>query len=366
MKKMRSSKSISLVLAAAILFAGCTVAKPVETTDRSVITEASVPEATESTSYGTTAETTPSPTPVPEEPIEFNPHVYSAKLAESVDEDCWQAFYNLCDALRKGEDSFECKSEEAYLWATDAATLLKFFPAACAQVEQKDSKGKIPFKNGVAKINYLTSPGDFVKREKEFEDRVVEDLNRYVKSSYSDFEKCVALYDYVTSEYTYNDDWDIPSDSGADYYAFMNRKGICGELGGIYAYMLLQVGVDALTISCFEDICHSWTYVTIDGKSYHTDPTWGLRNEYTGKKMYFTYFMMTDGERAADGAKMDELAISVLPGYWIKDSGKDFSATDDRYCELRFATFSRMDTEKNILYYLRGDDDTEYEFHYED
>lgn len=357
---MRSYKTISVILTTAILFSGCSADRSGESSATSPSTELTSLETT--TEVTTTTEATT--TKAEEVPIEFNPHVYSAKLAGSVDEDCWQAFYNLCDALRKGEDSFECKSEEAYLWATDAATLLKFFPAACAQVEQKDSKGKIPFKNGVAKINYLTSPGDFVKREKEFEDRVVEDLNRYVKSSYSDFEKCVALYDYVTSEYTYNDDWDIPSDSGADYYAFMNRKGICGELGGIYAYMLLQVGVDALTISCFEDICHSWTYVTIDGKSYHTDPTWGLRNEYTGKKMYFTYFMMTDGERAADGAKMDELAISVLPGYWIKDSGKDFSATDDRYCELRFGTFSRMDTEKNILYYLKGD--TEYEFHYED
>ena len=64
-------------------------------------------------------------------PFEFNPHVYSEKLSESYSEEYWESFYNLCDALRLGEDTFECASQEVYEWCTDDVTLGELFPAAC-------------------------------------------------------------------------------------------------------------------------------------------------------------------------------------------------------------------------------------------
>lgn len=351
---MRSLKAISSVLALTLLMSGCAAGKVQE----EPVTETTFEESTTTTTTACT--TTEITTTVREDPIEFNPHVYSAKLAESIGEDHWQAFYNLCDALRKGEDSFECSNMESYLWATDTITLRDLFPFAAMKVSQADD----PYEAGIGKIKYIMAKEEFVKGEKDFETQVTADLNKYVKSSYSDFEKCVALYDYMETEYTYDYDWDTYDDDGLVYKCFKSRTGLCVELAGVYSYMLLQVGIDALSCSCFSDICHSWTYVTLKGKSYHIDPTWGLRSESGDGSLSLTYFLNTDSDRKTDGVNFDDCCIQLLPEYWLKDSDKVFSATDDSYNEFWMATFSRMDTDKNILYYLKGDE--EHEFHYED
>ncbi|MCR5385301.1 MAG: hypothetical protein K6E72_11805 [Saccharofermentans sp.] len=65
------------------------------------------------------------------ESYEFNPHVYSPTLAQEISQDKWDAFYNLCDALRAGENSFECSSREAYDFAMNVSTLASLFPPAC-------------------------------------------------------------------------------------------------------------------------------------------------------------------------------------------------------------------------------------------
>ena len=61
----------------------------------------------------------------------FNPHLYVKTFSEDIPQEYWDSFYNLCDALRVGETTFACASEEAYKWATDPSVLNALFPAAC-------------------------------------------------------------------------------------------------------------------------------------------------------------------------------------------------------------------------------------------
>ena len=97
---MTSKKIIGLLLTASLILSGCSaktktpVSSVVNTQKEAVVTSE------------TTSETT-------HKPFEFNPHVYSAKLAERITEkDYWESLYNLCDALRKGEKTFKCSSKE--------------------------------------------------------------------------------------------------------------------------------------------------------------------------------------------------------------------------------------------------------------
>ena len=96
---MKSKRIIGIILVLSIVLSGCNAGKTVETefsseettqtAERIVFTD-SEPEISATETKGK---------------FEFNPHVYSGQLAKSVPQEYWDAFHNLCDALRKGEDT---------------------------------------------------------------------------------------------------------------------------------------------------------------------------------------------------------------------------------------------------------------------
>ena len=85
---MKREKVLSLVLAVAFLVSGCNSSK--ETTAEQTTS------GTVEDTYDTIVFTDISDREKPDqETFEFNPHVYSAKIAEKVPKDYWDAFYNL-------------------------------------------------------------------------------------------------------------------------------------------------------------------------------------------------------------------------------------------------------------------------------
>ena len=172
---MRRAVSALLILALAV--SGCSIAKPETAT--TPVTEQSESVVTSVTEAPTTATTTedPTPTPTPEpEPYPFNPHVHSGLLEEAVKEEWWDSFYNMCDAMREGRDSFECLDEDAYRWCTNEATLGEHFPAACTLVVGDG------YKDGEAKLKYKIDKESFATRQSAFEEEVVRMVNDAVRS----------------------------------------------------------------------------------------------------------------------------------------------------------------------------------------
>ena len=106
-----------------------------------------------------------------------------------------------------------------------------------------------------------------------------------------------------------------------------------------------------MNVGCFDpSISHSWTYIVLDGKGYHADPTWGLK-QYTGVGLNLYYFMMTDERRADSGCPVDDLNAQLLPEYWESRSHIDFSATDDSLSFPIQSYLVELDEENKILYY---------------
>ncbi|MBR4733627.1 MAG: transglutaminase domain-containing protein [Lachnospiraceae bacterium] len=297
---------------------------------------------------------------------EFQPHVFSKKYLEYHGEGVMQSFFNMVDALRAGEDTFECTDENAYGWCTGGRLINFFFPVATDCIQPMQGTGTDAFKNGVGKINYLIPKEEFLERERQFEEMVVSILNNCVSDDYDDFETCLSLYEYITMNYKY--DYyvyehlnDLPFDYTSTYRCFTEKKGICCEIAGMYNYLLLQCGVDSEESGGDhrEIESHAWVFVTIDGESYHIDPTWGLTYKYAP----LTYFMMTDKIRdTRDGFPVEKMDI----GGGGDESRKlfDFHATDDRYQELWEGNYMGMDREnKKIIYFLYDEDDRK-EFYY--
>ena len=353
------NKIFCTTLIAATLFTACSKT-PAETTTS---------ETTEETTVETTEETTEATTTAAPEPFVFEPHISSETLSVLRDETFFNDLYNLVDALRKGEDTFECSDESNSECLFVPAVLDTVLPAASMVVE---SAG---YENGIVKIKYDIPVEEFVKREADFEEMIVDILNDNVKTTDSDIEKCLKLYDYMANNYEY--DFEIFEESLNDgfdveyipcYDAFITKKGICNQLGGVYSYLLMQAGVDSVVVGD-DGMQHAWSYVTIKDKHYHIDPTWALNEWLDDDKKgssNLDFFMMSDDERAKDDFDVNMMAMIMAPSMWVNYEGLWFTATDDTYCKAFDGAFLiDLDTENNIIYYDTGDGETQ-EFHYED
>lgn len=354
---MNTKKIIGIMLASVILLSGCNTGKPVQTESSSEETSQTLEKIviTESETETSATET--------KGKFEFNPHVYSAHLAKTVDQDRWDALYNLCDALRAGETTFKCASEEAYKWATDITVLCCTFPAAGLQIDAKSSDGSPAFENGTGKITYKTSVEDWLKREKDFEDMIVDIINSNVETDDTDYEKCLKLYLYIANNYTY--EHEVVMDDNYIYKTFKRKTGQCVNFAGTYAYLLMQVGVDAESVGTGDGMNHAWTYVTINGKGYHIDTTWALKSERPdADKIFLDYFLMSDEDRNNDGCYVSGLTVDILPGYWASRTSVPYTATDKQY-NLRYGClYVSLDEENKVLHYLNSDGNPA-ELHYD-
>ena len=328
---MKREKVLSLVLAFAFLVSGCNRGKA-ETTEQTVLSGVAGQTATSDVTETSVTETTAS------EPFEFNPHVYSGKIAERVPQDYWDSFYNLCDALRKGEDTFQCSSQEAYNWATDVGVLCDLFPPAGAKIEGKSTDGSPAFENGTGKIRYKMPVEDFLKRESDFEVLITDILNNTIEKDDSEYERALKLYLYVAKNYVY--DTSLIDKMGDDenyvYACFMKKRGQC---------------IDAVSYRIYEDLCHAWTYAVIDGKGYHIDTTWALQAEGVDG-IYLDYFMMSDKDRIADGCTLTDPDVTLLPECNVNKTNVKFEATDEQYCIRDYCRFVSLDEEKKTVHYV--------------
>ena len=295
---------------------------------------------------------------------EFDPHLYVPLLADDIPMDYWEAFYNLCDALRKGETSFDCASEEAYNWATDAVTLNELFPAACTKITGKSSDGTKPYENGAGRIYYRIPTDEYVERQAEFEAFVENVLNTCLEPDDGDFEKCLKLYDYMESNYSYDYDFVEEMPDGANYLTMMTGKGECIELSSVYAYFLLQSGVEAIGVGCTNSvIAHAWNYIVIDGTGYFSDPTWALKSESGRDELDLYYFLMDGARRSESGCDVgDDMTAPLLPRYWFSSSNTRISADSDEFCFPSGAALVSLDEENKTVHYLS--EATEYELSY--
>lgn len=352
---MKKRNITGIIIAITLLVSGCGFRDimPDSAGDAATANESVV----ESASATTDASSENNEPPLPDH-FEFNPHVYSPTLAQEIPQESWDAFYNLCDAVRKGETTFECANQKAYEFATSVSTLASFLPAACLMISEESDDGSIPFENGVGKIYYKMPIDEFVKREADFEKLIVDILNNTLETDDTDFEKCLKLYLYIAENYDYSDDQEFDGDA-AFYRTFITKKGMCVDYGAVYGYLLLQVGIDALDIGCFApDMCHAWTYAVVGGKAYHIDTTWALKSCYEGVDgIYLDYFMMSDQDRIDAGCPVNELTMQPLPQFNISQSKVKLLAADETYSFPACSTFVSLDEENKIVHYndINGD-----------
>ncbi len=280
----------------------------------------------------------------------FQPVVISSVFREIMGEDMCEAYRNYVDAALKGENEFAVKDEETYDW------MIGQFPGVCFPVleEYTESDYASAYHDGKATFHYTIPQSEFAQKEAEFEDIVTGILNETMRDDYSELEKVIALYEYFCTKYTY--DYEVYAEMGERYveetsaYRFLTTdQGICSECAPAFSCLLLQAGVDATTAggNCpINGEGHVWSYVTIGGKNYHVDPTYGMESG-----VCLSYFMMTDEQREKeDEYQKDEMCVGSH--YKDEHNGDQYDADDDSFAPLWGGYLTSWDPEKNLICYI--------------
>ena len=279
----------------------------------------------------------------------FQPKVCSVYMEEVFGKDMCDAWYNLVDAVMAGEDTFACKDQHTYDW------MMGQFPEHCLPIMKElidlawDREHSVI--NGVASFTYLVPPEEAKARIEGFGQQIEDMLNEIFEDDWSDFEKALALYIYFSDHYVYDYEtymkmYEEYVDYTSCYRFFQTGIGICHEISSAYSYLLLQAGVQATTMSgnrAYDEAGHQWSFVRINGKNYHIDPTYALG---TGGDL--CYFMMTDAQREAEDC-YDPATFYAVSHYSRENPHPDYTADDETFRPLWDLSYEAFNHETHTV-----------------
>ncbi len=287
----------------------------------------------------------------------FRPKVSSVYLEEVFGKTMCETWFSLVDAVMAGEDTFACPDDETYDWVMGQYRD-KCFPPLVELIDYAYNRDN-PVKDGVGSFVYTVPREEAAARIAEFAALIEGILNETLRDDYTDLEKALALYEYFAENYTY--DYESAAyDQGypwwlSSYRVFTTGTGICQEFSVAYAYLLMQVGIDATNMSGhrpWDGEGHQWTYVRMNGHNYHIDPTYVIGNHV------LDYFMMDDAQREAmDGYRRDDFTITS--NYAQEHPHPDYVADDHSFWPLWGGELISFDHKSQILYYTKYDSDWE-------
>ena len=307
---------------------------------------------------------------VPEEPLEpevqeykhtFDPKALSGYWKEIFGKKKVKAWYNLVDAVMAGKDTFKCPDQKTFDWTIGQ------FPEKCFPVLVDIIETFGECENGVGHIYYKTSRKQCKKMIKKFINQVEEILNETMKEDYTDLEKALSLYRYFCNTYVYDyETYEKMDDEHQEqircYRLFEEGTGVCQELSTAYSFLLTQVGVDAAIMMGGN---HAWSYVRINGKNYHIDPTFALGY---GSDVFLDYFMMNDEQRFTTYPECEGTELTFASVYTKEYDCPEYPADDDSFNELWGCLLEDFDHENHVIRCFKSGEDAEMkpmEFDYE-
>lgn len=122
----------------------------------------------------------------------------------------------------------------------------------------------------VSKIipRYKTTDRNEISKIRDKIDSATEEILLNISPNMTDYEKIMAVHDYMVLNYTY----DI-TDTAQDVSVIYDKTGVCTAYSMAFIHMMNVLGIDA-TIITSERMVHAWNLVRLDGEWYHMDVTW--------------------------------------------------------------------------------------------
>lgn len=159
--------------------------------------------------------------------------------------------------------------------------------------------------NGVLEVAYNLPRGDLLVSKAELRARAQNIVNDVIKPGMTDYEKELALHDYVVAHTKYDQENyknnTLPEDAFTAYGILMKGTGVCEGYAKAMKMLLDAAGIENLVIigdatDSQKTEKHAWNLVKLDGEYYHLDTTWDDPTPDRGSRVSYGYFNLNDDQ----------------------------------------------------------------------
>lgn len=227
---------------------------------------------------------------------------FGEQLFDSMTQDEKKAYDSIYDAMCKRKDTVNIYQN------LETERIFELVQLVISQhPEIFWSKGDCTFaSNRVLTLKYPYSLEEIEEKNYLIEKKAKEILDK-INPSGSEYEKSLAVFDYLISNTSYAHDAIHDIDNHIEISTiegvFLNSSAVCSGYSKAYQYLLSLAGMDAITITGTAQTPdgegdHAWTAQVIDGEVYFTDPTWGDCYESAADNNFVShiYFLMNSEE----------------------------------------------------------------------
>lgn len=128
-------------------------------------------------------------------------------------------------------------------------------------------------------------------------------INEVVTSDMNEIQKVLALHNYLVKNISYFGG--IKGFGKYQHYhtaygAIVDKCAVCEGIAAAYCYLLSLVGINSTVVNGktenSKDYDHAWNIVELDGKFFHIDVTWDLKNKNDDVFPCLDYFSLKDSD----------------------------------------------------------------------
>lgn len=160
--------------------------------------------------------------------------------------------------------------------------------------------------DGLLTLNYEKSREFILKAVQDADQKAGDIISRIIKPGMSDFEKELAIHDYIVSSCRYDVENfkkdTVPPEGHEAYGPLITGKAVCEGYAKAMKFLLDRAGIECFVVTgTSKGALHAWNIVNISGRYYHVDATWDDPVMENGDQiLQHTYFNLTDSNISVD------------------------------------------------------------------
>ncbi|MGN0153509.1 MAG: transglutaminase domain-containing protein [Lachnospiraceae bacterium] len=207
------------------------------------------------------------------------------------------------------------------------------------------------------------------EKAKQLYEKIRSILTSQIHDSMTDYEKELALHDYLVANCKYSEDVAQPSESDIyrAYGALVNQDAVCNGYAEALQLLFMCAGINSeFVVGTADGVDHAWNLVELDGKWYHLDATWDDPLPDQGESVIHPYFNVTDEVMQQSHSWEQEdypAADSMDYNYYVKSQTyfDDFDIYKEQAYEAMIYHGNRR-YEAVIENYVENEDDMQFIF----
>ena len=257
-------------------------------------------------------------------------NTYEAEVYDLI----YEAFMNLSDSI----DLSKYKMDSTQVFEITRKVLYDH-----TEIFYYDYKNSSYWSSGKLEFNYTDTKSNVIKQRNELNQLVSDTLSKIITPGMSEFEKQLAIHDYIVLNTAY--DYDnylkntIPKESYTTYGVMVKGVAVCQGYAETFKLLLNKVGIDSSIVSS-TGMNHAWNIVNIDGENYQVDVTWNDPAPDRKGSTAYKHLNLTDNQMKKnhywDYAAYPKSTSEKYSIFWDIDSPKKhdkmyYSSTADDY-----------------------------------